>query len=85
MYWPASGGLGDGIHVLPRGSTLIGELRFDVEVAVELETGLKEVGGEEKAPRAAAAAAIICAEGGVCSMQSRRMIMEGRRSWNCAC
>lgn len=70
--------------MLPRGSTLIGELRFDVEVGVELETGLKEVGGEEKAPRAAAAA-IICAEGGVCSMQSRRMIMEGRRSWNCVC
>lgn len=24
----------------------------------------------------------MCAEGGVCSMQSRRMVMEGRRSWN---
>jgi hypothetical protein len=32
-------------------------------------------------PRAAAAA-IICADGGVWSMQSRRMIIDGSRSWN---
>jgi hypothetical protein len=76
------------IHEVPaRSRTGIGEVVF--EVVFESGEGVGSVGeGDMEAvetpgtkPRAAAAA-IICAEGGVWSMQSRRMIMEGSRSWN---